>query len=80
MTQKIPLIVFDFDHTLLDVNSDVEIQKLLPGKFFRIHLIVKLHGKYNSYRRELPVQMCSCNIYKLVTNYDNRGKRQTEYF
>ena len=45
MTQKIPLIVFDFDHTLLDVNSDVEIQKLLPGKFFRIHLIVKLYSK-----------------------------------
>lgn len=80
MTQKIPLIVFDFDHTLLDVNSDVEIQKLLPGKFFRIHLIVKLHSKYNSYRRELPVQMSSCNIYKVVTDYDNRGKRQTEYF
>lgn len=25
------LVVFDFDHTLLNVNSDIEIQKLLPG-------------------------------------------------
>lgn len=33
MKPQVPLVVFDFDHTLLDVNSDVEIQKLFPGNF-----------------------------------------------
>jgi len=26
-----PLLVFDFDHTITDLNTDVEIQKLAPG-------------------------------------------------
>ena len=35
MSKGVPLVVFDFDHTLLDVNSDVEIQKLLPGLYLK---------------------------------------------
>lgn len=31
MPGSVPLVVFDFDHTLLDCNTDVEIQKLSPG-------------------------------------------------
>jgi len=31
MSCSIPLVVFDFDHTLVDCNTDVEIQKLCPG-------------------------------------------------
>ena len=26
-----PLLVFDFDHTITDLNTDVEVQKLAPG-------------------------------------------------
>ena len=26
-----PLLVFDFDHTIADLNTDVEVQKLAPG-------------------------------------------------
>ena len=26
-----PLLVFDFDHTVTDLNTDVEVQKLAPG-------------------------------------------------
>ncbi len=33
MNPQVPLVVFDFDHTLLDANSDVEIHKLFPGNF-----------------------------------------------
>lgn len=31
MAVKVPLVVFDFDHTLLDCNTDVEVRKLSPG-------------------------------------------------
>ena len=31
MTDTGPLLVFDFDHTVTDLNTDVEVQKLAPG-------------------------------------------------
>ena len=30
-SQTGPLLVFDFDHTITDLNTDVEVQKLAPG-------------------------------------------------
>ena len=30
-SQPGPLLVFDFDHTITDLNTDVEVQKLAPG-------------------------------------------------
>lgn len=31
MSQVGPLLIFDFDHTITDQNTDVEVQKLAPG-------------------------------------------------
>ena len=45
MSKPRPLVVFDFDHTLLDVNSDVEIQKLLPGTF----IVFSLHDGFGGF-------------------------------
>ena len=30
-----PLLVFDFDHTITDLNTDVEVQKLAPRERFQ---------------------------------------------
>jgi len=42
----VPLLVFDFDHTITDLNTDVEVQKLHPAG--RIPETSEVHGLYSS--------------------------------
>lgn len=58
MKPQVPLVVFDFDHTLLDVNSDVEIQKLFPdGKVPEDLEAVNKEQGWNEFIRQILIRL-----------------------